>query len=180
MSVSSGDPGASPHHSGRETGFTACQTCHSTYKQHAGTVACTKCHTTAVGYHLFTADTPGYKSCRTCHAKKHAGKKVSGTKCATCHKGTGSGPAAKAEHSSGLTEKYVCGACHKQKLHAKSFGSAIRSCRSCHGGRFHAKQKDPKASVCLRCHTAAKHHANGFRCALCHRGAVHSLRPNAR
>ena len=174
------DPGASPHHSGVVSGFDDCQACHTGYQKPAGTVACTTCHTTAVAFHLRTADSPGYKQCRACHAEKHAGRNVPQSKCATCHKGAGSGPAKIAQHAGSVSKKYVCGACHKQKLHAHSFSSAITSCRSCHGGKFHARQKLPGRSVCLRCHTAARRHSDGFGCALCHKRAIHSTRPNAR
>jgi len=171
------DPGQSPHHNGARQ-FSDCTVCHGGLQKHAGEIACTSCHPRAVAFHLYTADSPGFTSCRACHPKKHAGKKVPGSKCASCHKGRGSGPAA-AQHSSSVTKKYVCGACHKEKLHARSFSSAITSCRSCHGGKYHAAQKALGARVCLRCHTAARHHADGFRCSLCHRGAIHRTRPRA-
>jgi len=174
------DPGASAHHRGQATGFDDCQACHTGYQKHAGALACTACHTTAVAFHLHTADSPGFKNCRACHAKKHAGRKVPQSKCATCHKGKGSGPAKAAQHASGVSKKHVCGACHSKKLHARSLGAAITTCRSCHASKFHGRQRMPRSGVCKRCHTAAWHHADGFACALCHRRAIHSLRPNAR
>jgi hypothetical protein len=174
------DPGASPHHSGQTTGFSDCTACHTGYQEHAGKVACTSCHPTAAAFHLYTASSPGFKNCRTCHARKHAGRSVPQSKCAACHKGTGSGPAKVAQHAGGVSKTYVCGTCHNKKLHARGLSSAITSCRSCHGGKFHAAQKSPGRSVCLRCHTAARRHANGFGCALCHKRAIHATRPNAR
>jgi hypothetical protein len=178
-SVSISDPGSSPHHSGQQTGFTACATCHSGYKQHRGLISCTTCHARAEAFHTYQASSPGFSKCRTCHAKKHAGRSVPNSKCSSCHKGRGSGPAAKAQHSTGVKKLYKCGACHSKPLHAKSLGSGIVSCRSCHGGKYHAKQKRPGNSTCTRCHTAGARHANGFSCLVCHRRAVHNARPNA-
>jgi predicted CXXCH cytochrome family protein len=172
--------GASPHHSGQATPFSDCTACHTGFQKHAGAVACTSCHPTAVAFHLYTANSPGFKNCRTCHAMKHAGRSVPQSACATCHKGKGSGPAKVAQHASGVSKTYVCGTCHKQKLHARGFSAAITSCHSCHGGKYHAAQKFPGRSVCLRCHTAAKRHSNGFGCALCHKTAIHATKPNAR
>ena len=178
-SVSISNPGSSPHHSGQETTFTDCQACHSSYQQHAGKVQCTTCHTTAVAFHLYQADSPGFKNCRACHAMRHAGKNVPASKCATCHRGQGSGAPPAAQHAKSITRRSICGGCHKQKLHATALSSAITSCRSCHGGKYHARQRAPSSSVCQRCHTAARHHASGFKCTLCHRRAVHNPRPRA-
>lgn len=171
------DPDGSPHHSGQETGFSDCQACHGAYQQHAGKVQCTKCHTTAVAFHLYQASSPGFKQCRACHAMKHSGKSVPQSKCATCHKGQGTGVASKAQHAKSITRKSVCGACHSQKLHASAFSSAFTSCRTCHAGKYHARQKTPSSSVCQRCHTSARRHADGFACTLCHRKQVHQARP---
>jgi len=179
-SVSVTDPGDSPHHSGEETGFTACGVCHGSYKQHAGSVECTRCHATAEAYHLYTADSAGSRTCRSCHAVKHDGRNVANGRCASCHKGTGSGPAARTQHSSGITKKYVCGTCHKQKLHARAVSKRIRSCRSCHTAKFHRAQPRVPKNTCLRCHRSASRHDNGFRCSLCHKGALHATRPNTR
>jgi hypothetical protein len=175
-SVSISNPGSSPHHSGQETGFTDCAACHSGFQQHAGKVQCTRCHTTAAAFHLYTANSPGFKNCRGCHAMRHAGKTVPNSKCATCHKGSSG---RQAQHSKSVTKKYVCGTCHSKKLHARAFSSAITSCRSCHQGKYHAQQRTPSRSVCTRCHSAALHHANGFQCTLCHRRAIHNTRPSA-
>jgi hypothetical protein len=170
------NPGSSPHHSGQAAGFTECGVCHSSLQKHAGKIACTTCHADATAFHLYQASSPGFKKCGSCHSMKHAGKKISASKCASCHKGSGGVPA---QHSSSVTKKYVCSGCHRQKLHARSFSSAITSCRSCHGGKYHARQKLPGKSTCTRCHTAALHHANGFQCKLCHGKAIHNTRPSA-
>jgi len=177
-SVSIFDPGSSPHHSGQATGFDDCAACHSGYQKHANKVQCTKCHTTAEAFHLFTATSPGFKNCRACHAKRHAGRSVAQSKCATCHKGTGSGPAKTAQHAKSISKKYVCGSCHSQKLHASAVSKRVRNCRTCHRGKFHAAQRAPAKSICLNCHPSASRHDNGFRCTLCHRRAVHNRRPS--
>jgi hypothetical protein len=173
------DPGASPHHSGQQTGFTDCTACHTGFQKHAGQVACTSCHPTAAAFHLYTADSPGFKNCRTCHPMKHAGHTVPQSKCATCHKGKGSGPATIAQHAGSITKKRVCGACHSKRLHASAVSKAVKSCRTCHTSKFHARQPVPSRSVCAGCHTRALRHADGFACTLCHRSAVHSARPRA-
>jgi hypothetical protein len=177
-SVSIFDPGSSPHHSGQAAGFNDCAACHSGYQQHANKVQCTKCHTTAEAFHLYTATSPGFKNCRACHAKRHAGKAVANSKCATCHKGTGSGPAKAAQHAKSISKKYVCGTCHSQKLHASAVSQRVKSCRTCHRGNFHAAQRAPAKSICLNCHPSASRHDNGFQCTLCHRRAVHNRRPS--
>ena len=173
------DPGRSPHHNGAQQ-FDACTVCHGGFQKHAGQVACTTCHPTAAAFHEYQAPSPGFKNCRSCHAKKHAGKNVPRSKCAACHKGTGSGGAARAQHSASVTKKSVCSACHHKALHAKNRGSHITSCRTCHKSKFHAAQKTPPSSICSGCHSRARRHADGFRCALCHRGAIHNARPIAR
>ena len=175
-SVSIFDPGSSPHHSGQVTGFTQCGVCHSSPQRHAGKVACTSCHTTAAAFHVFEANTPGYKKCGSCHSMRHAGKKVATSKCASCHKG-GGGRAA--QHASSITKKFVCGGCHSKKLHARSVSKAVKSCRTCHKSKYHARQPKPGKSVCTRCHGGATRHANGYQCTLCHRRAVHAARPSA-
>ena len=116
---------------------------------------CTKCHTKAVAFHLYTATSPGYKNCRSCHRMKHDGKKVANSKCASCHKGKGSGPAKVAQHAKSITKKYVCGACHKQKLHARSVSKKVKNCRTCHRGKFHAVQREPGKSTCTKCHAVS-------------------------
>jgi hypothetical protein len=170
------DPGSSPHHSGQATGFNQCAACHSSQQKHAGKVACGSCHTSAEAFHLYQADSPGFKKCGSCHTMRHAGKKIAQSKCAACHKGT-SGRAA--QHSSSITKKFVCSGCHTKALHASKVSKAVSSCRTCHGGRYHAAQKTPSRTVCSRCHGRALNHANGFQCTLCHRRAVHNSRPSA-
>jgi hypothetical protein len=171
------DPGQSPHHNPSQQGFTKCSACHAGFAQHAGRVACTACHPTAEAFHLYQATTPGFTKCGSCHAMKHAGKKVSQNRCAACHKGTGTGGGAQAQHSATISKGRVCGGCHSKKLHAASLGSRITSCGACHKGRYHAKQKPPGNSVCTACHHMAKRHTNGYRCSLCHSGQIHKLRP---
>lgn len=176
-STSSTDPGASPHHTGQNAGFTECATCHGTQKkQHAGKVACTACHTTAEAFHTFQASSPGFKNCSACHTKKHAGRKIAASKCSACHKSAISQPV---QHSNKITKKYVCGGCHGQKLHASRVSKAVKSCRTCHAGKYHARQALPSRSACTKCHSRALRHANGFQCTLCHRPAVHNVRPSA-
>ena len=170
------NPGQSPHHNGAQQ-FDTCTACHNDFQTHAGKVSCAACHSSAVAFHLYQASSPGFRNCRSCHAKKHAGKKVPQSKCATCHKGTGTGPAARAQHSANPTKKSVCSTCHNKALHAKKRGSGITSCRTCHKGKFHARQKSPSNSVCTACHGRATRHSNGYGCALCHRSAVHNARP---
>ena len=169
------DPGSSPHHSGQETGFTQCGVCHSKEQDHAGKVACTTCHANAEAFHTYTASSPGYKKCGSCHKMKHAGKKVSTNKCASCHKGT-SGRAA--QHSSRVTKKYACGACHKQKLHASRVSKKVKSCRTCHRGKFHRAQRTPSKRTCTKCHNVKLRHDDGYQCYLCHRRAIHNRRPS--
>jgi hypothetical protein len=170
------DPGQSPHHNGQQQ-FDQCTACHGGLQNHAGKVSCTVCHASAAAFHEFQASSPGFKNCRSCHAKKHAGKKVPQSKCATCHKGTGSGVAAQAQHAVKPTKKSVCAACHEKALHASKRGSGITSCRTCHKSKFHATQRIPGNSVCTGCHGRALRHSNGYGCSLCHRSAVHSARP---
>jgi hypothetical protein len=170
------DPGSSPHHSGQATGFTQCGVCHSSQQKHAGKVSCVSCHTNAEAFHLYQADSPGFKNCGACHSMRHAGKKISQSKCAACHKGT-SGRAV--QHSSSITKKFVCGGCHSKALHASKVSKAVSSCRTCHGGKYHAAQKTPSRSVCTKCHARALNHANGYQCTLCHIRAVHNSRPSA-
>lgn len=176
-SAGAADPGQSPHHVASQQGFTDCTACHKGFAEHAGQVSCLTCHPTAVAYHLYQASSPGFKTCGSCHSMKHAGKVVPQSKCAACHKGTGSGGAAQAQHSSTVTEGSDCSICHTQKLHAKALGSRITSCRVCHKGLYHAKQKLPSRTVCLTCHGTARSHASGFQCSVCHSSAIHNLRP---
>ena len=156
----------------------ACSDCHgSAYRQHAGKVACVTCHTGIAAFHHGQSTTSTTRNCRSCHAKKHAGKKVALSKCATCHRGTGTGPAAKAQHSTTVTKLQTCSACHSKRLHASALGSGITSCGACHKSKFHAAQRSPGNSVCLRCHGRAAWHSNGYGCTLCHRSVVHNARP---
>jgi len=175
-SVSIVDPGSSPHHSGQAEDFTQCSPCHSKEQKHVGKVACGKCHRSAEAFHLYQASSPGYKQCGSCHKMKHAGKKISQSKCAQCHKGT-SGRAA--QHSSKVSKKYACGGCHKQKLHARAVSKKVKNCRTCHKGKYHAKQRTPGKSACTKCHKPALRHDNGYQCTLCHRKAVHDRTPSA-
>jgi len=175
-SVSIADPGSSPHHQGTAPGFTQCGVCHSSQQKHAGKVACTQCHADATAFHLYQASSPGFKKCGSCHAMRHAGVKIAASKCAGCHKGSGSRPA---QHSSSITRKSVCGGCHSNRLHASAVSRSVKNCRTCHGGKYHARQPLPSRTVCTRCHTSALRHSNGFQCTLCHRRAVHNPRPSA-
>ncbi len=172
------DPGQSPHHNPADQGFTDCSACHTGFAKHAGQVVCAKCHATAAAFHLYQATSPGFKNCRSCHAMKHAGKAVPQSKCAACHKGTGTGGGAQAQHSATVTKGRVCSACHTQKLHATAKGSHITKCGACHKGLYHAKQATPGKSVCTRCHTTANRHADGFQCYICHRSLIHNVRPS--
>jgi hypothetical protein len=156
----------------------ACADCHgSGYQQHAGKVACLTCHTGIAAFHHGTSTTTTQKSCRSCHPKRHAGKNVPQSKCATCHKGTGTGPAAMAQHSTRISKAKTCSTCHSKRLHASALGSGITSCGTCHKSKFHAGQRSPSNSVCTPCHGRASRHSNGYGCALCHRSAVHNARP---
>jgi hypothetical protein len=157
----------------------SCSSCHSGYQKHAGELSCTQCHTSPARIHHGTLTGAVAKSCRSCHPKRHAGRNVPGSKCATCHKGGGSGPAAKAQHSNSITKKFVCSACHSQRLHASAVSGAVTSCRTCHSGKYHAAQQPPSKSVCMRCHTVALRHDNGYPCTLCHSRAIHNPRPSA-
>ncbi len=176
ISVSWNDPDSSPHHSGQATGFTQCGACHSSQQKHVGKVACVSCHTDATAFHLYEASSPKFKKCGSCHSMKHAGKKVSTSKCASCHKGT---RGRSAQHSSSVTKQFVCSGCHKQKLHARSVSKKVKNCRTCHRGKYHAAQRTPPKSTCTACHRSASRHTNGFQCTLCHRRAVHATRPSA-
>ena len=153
----------------------SCTSCHSGYQKHAGALQCTSCHTNTAAFHHATA-APAVKSCRSCHAMKHAGAKVSGSHCADCHKG--SAPAAKprAQHSSTVTRKFVCTGCHSKKLHAKSRGAST-TCRSCHKSKYHAGQAAVASSACTRCHSSARSHAGGYPCVRCHKSVVHDPTP---
>ncbi len=157
----------------------ACSGCHGTaYKEHAGKVACQRCHTGIAAFHHGQSKTVTQKNCRACHAVRHAGKNVANSKCASCHKGTGSGPAAKAQHSTSVTKKLVCSGCHSQRLHATGYGSGIKNCQRCHKGKYHAAQRAPGNSVCLSCHRSASWHSGRYACSLCHRSQIHKTRPD--
>ena len=150
-------PGRSPHHNGAQQ-FDACGVCHASHQKHAGAVACATCHPTAAAFHTFKASSPGYKRCASCHTKRHAGKSIPNAKCASCHKGTGSGARARAQHSSTVTKRRTCNqsGCHAKGLHAAKRGSGIKTCARCHTSKFHAaRQAKPTSSVCKTCHTRA-------------------------
>ena len=73
------------------------------------------------------------------------------SKCATCHKGTGSGPATAAQHSTSITKKYVCaGRATRKKLHASAVSKRVKNCRTCHTGKYHGAQGTPGKSVCTQ------------------------------
>ena len=153
-----------------------CTSCHDGgYQQHAGGVACKTCHTNTPKAHHETA-APAVKACRSCHAMKHAGAKVSGARCADCHKGNAPSAKPRAQHSSTVTKQFVCSGCHAKKLHAKAEG-ANTTCRSCHKGKYHAGQANVTTSACLKCHSGARGHAGGLRCVLCHKSVVHDPTP---
>jgi len=158
---------------------TACTSCHPGYQRHGGRQSCAGCHTNEAKVHHRNVAV-ATKSCRSCHAKGHARRAVANSRCASCHRGTGSGPAARAVHSSRVSKRYVCSTCHSKALHARAQGSGITSCRRCHAGRFHRAQPRPGNSVCLSCHAPARFHAASFRCATCHRSAIHSAQPDRR
>jgi hypothetical protein len=158
----------------------ACATCHQGFQSHAGKLTCTKCHSNFAGLHHSTASVSSVKTktCRACHAKKHAGRAVPNSKCSACHKGKAPASRPAAQHSSTITKARVCSACHSKALHAKSFGARL-TCRSCHTAKYHGAQPRPGNSVCTRCHTAARNHAVGFACFVCHARAIHKSRPAA-
>lgn len=176
-SVSSFNPGESPHHSGKATGFSAstCGLCHGKPQRHAGKVACTTCHATARAYHTYAAKSAGSKGCNACHTMRHAGKRVAQNRCAACHKGGAGRPV---QHAAGISRSFACGGCHKKALHASARSKAVRNCRTCHKGKFHARQARPARSVCAGCHRRALRHTGRFQCTLCHRRAVHNARPS--
>lgn len=154
----------------------SCTSCHTQgYKQHAGKVACTKCHTNTTKFHHDTA-APSVKTCRSCHPVRHAGKKVSNSRCADCHKGNAPAYKPRAQHSSKITKKFVCSGCHKKQLHAKALG-AKTTCRSCHRGKCHAAQRKVSSSRCLTCHPSARYHSGGHSCVVCHKRVVHDATP---
>ena len=53
----------------------ACTTCHQGFQKHAGKVACTTCHSNVPAFHHGTGKVTT-RTCRSCHAVKHAGKAV--------------------------------------------------------------------------------------------------------
>ena len=151
---------------GQATGFDQCSACHSSPQKHAGKVACASCHNNAQAFHLYQASSPGFKNCGACHTKRHAGKKISQSKCAQCHKGS-SGRAAAALLD--VTKKYVCSGCHSKALHASRVSRAVKNCRTCHSTKYHASQPRPRERLCTGVTACAKRHANGYQCTLCHR-----------
>ena len=174
-------PGTSPHHNGGSPGMAPCSRCHK-QKKHMGEVDCETCHTSANEYHTYDAKSPGFKKCAGCHSMRHAGRAVPGGKCASCHKGSGSGATKLAQHSTTVTRKLACNlsGCHSKRLHATGEGSGITSCRTCHGSRYHGgRMQIPGNSTCLRCHGSAARHTNGYSCSLCHGDAVHARFPHA-
>ena len=174
------DPGVSPHHNGGSPGMTPCSRCHR-QKQHAGKVACISCHASANAFHTFQAASPGYTRCTGCHAKRHAGRAVPQRKCATCHKGSGTGATAPAQHSTTVTRQRTCNqsGCHSKQLHASRRGSGIRNCRTCHTSNYHLNRIPvPASSVCLRCHPSARRHTGDYPCSTCHRSLIHSAAPH--
>jgi hypothetical protein len=152
-----------------------CTSCHKGYQKHSGKVACTKCHASMPKLH-HGQSAPKPKTCRSCHAKKHAGKAVANSKCASCHKGKAPSGKPRAQHSKSVTKKYSCGGCHSKPIHA---GRSSITCRTCHKGKFHAAQKAPANSICTNCHGSAGRHSGGYRCVGCHRRAVHNRAPRA-
>ena len=113
------DPGVSPHHNGGSAGMSPC----SRLPQAEGARRHRRLRDlppTANAFHTYQANSPGFKKCAGCHTMRHAGRSVSGGKCATCHKGTGHGrPEARpALHE--VTKKLTCNqsGCHSKALHA--------------------------------------------------------------
>ena len=73
---------------------------------------------------------------------KHAGKTVPQSKCAACHKGTGTGGGAQAQHSATVTKGRVCSACHTQKLHATARVRHYQAAARCHKGALPRQAED--------------------------------------
>jgi hypothetical protein len=153
----------------------ACTTCHTGYKRHAGKVACITCHTNPAKFHHGTAKRIA-KTCRSCHAVTHARRAVAGSKCTVCHKGNAPASRPRVQHSSTITKRKTCSACHAQKVHAKALKSSM-TCQSCHKGPYHAWQKIPGRTLCLSCHSSASRHSAGLSCLLCHRSQIHDPDP---
>jgi hypothetical protein len=174
------DPGVSPHHNDGLPGMAPCSRCHE-QKQHVGKVDCEACHTSANAYHTYQAKSPGFKKCSGCHSMRHAGRSISVSKCATCHKGTGTGAQKQAQHSTKVTKKLTCNqsGCHNKALHAAPSGSGLK-CNSCHGSQYHgSRMYIPGNSKCLSCHSSASRHSGRYSCSLCHRDAIHARFPHA-
>jgi hypothetical protein len=175
------DPGGSPHHNGGSPGMEPCSGCHAE-KQHVGTVTCVSCHAQANQFHTFKAQSPGFLKCGGCHKMRHANRTVPVSRCATCHKGSGSGATKLAQHSTTVTKKFTCNqsGCHSKALHGSAVGSGIRNCKFCHGNPYHGKHMPiPSSGFCVRCHGSAPVHSNHFACVTCHGDAIHSARPHA-
>jgi hypothetical protein len=154
-----------------------CRSCHGAYFRHAAAaVDCRKCHRgSPLLHHGF--EVVGATTCRTCHARGHAGTRVPGSKCSACH--TGKTPLANpsAQHSRKVTRLINCRTCHTKKVvHAKATRPAY-TCRTCHKSRYHSLQKKPTNATCLACHPRAAYHTGPFKCVLCHRRAVHDRTP---
>jgi hypothetical protein len=173
-------PGVSPHHNDGSPGMAPCSRCHK-QKMHVGKVDCEACHTDANAFHTYQAESPGFKKCSGCHSMRHAGRTVPASKCASCHKGQGTGAQKQAQHSVTVTKNLTCNlsGCHNKKIHAAPFGSGL-TCSSCHGRTYHGSRMSiPGNSTCLRCHGSAARHTNGYACSLCHADAVHARFPHA-
>jgi len=154
-----------------------CTKCHVGYQKHAGAVACTTCHSSVKKFHHKVVASPGFKQCTACHAKTHAGRRLSASKCAACHKGNRPTSKPRAQHSVSVNKLHTCSACHSQRAHASA--RARISCSTCHGSVFHRRLPIPTSSTCLRCHASARSHAVGFPCLICHTNVVHNASPTA-
>ena len=173
------EPGASPHHNGGSPGMAPCSRCHG-QKQHVGTVPCLSCHADANAFHTYKATSPGFTQCTACHAKRHAGRAVPQSKCATCHRGSGTGATAPAQHSTTVTRSRTCNqsGCHSKQLHASRRGSGIKQCSTCHKNKYHLNTiPAPRSSICLGCHPGASWHTDHYACSTCHASLIHSAAP---
>jgi hypothetical protein len=154
-----------------------CTRCHAGYQKHAGAVACTTCHPKVTKFHHKVVSSPGFKQCTACHAKTHAGRAIAASKCPACHKGTRPSAKPRAQHSKTVKKLRKCSACHSQRAHASALAKV--TCSSCHTGKYHRRMPIPTSSVCYKCHSAARAHAVGFACTVCHRNLQHNPRPSA-
>jgi hypothetical protein len=157
----------------------ACTDCHAGYQKHAGEKGCASCHTKATQFHHGVTTTAGKKTCTACHAKRHAGKAIAASKCASCHKGDAPQARPRAQHSIKISKlkRGKCGVCHtKKRTHAAAVGGSL-TCQTCHRGTFHGRQAIPGSSVCSNCHGRLSH-ASGYACLTCHKGVVHDPTPS--